>query len=394
MLEGSFIEQSKGRWMQPVLLLLSVLFGWLICWKKMPIRLVVLLPALLSVLLVSSAWLLFDRWRIRIDVVLPLLGVGLQFGGALGLVLYRLRKSRQEISGLFGRYVSQNYVNLLIQKVSEGQGIDGLVAGDRREISVLFSDVRGFTSLSEATDPATVAQILRVYFTGMIRILREEYQATMDKLLGDGLMAFYNAPLPQQDHAARAVRSALAMLQAVAELDLDEILDVDQIGDLGSVGGQERYQLKIGIGINTGLAIIGDLGSETFADYTVLGDSVNLAARLEALNKIYGTSILISEYTYEAVKTEFTCRRVDHVRVKGRVEPVWIYEVMSLASQVTPGQQALCAAYEGALSARDSGDAQLAESELQRLVLRHPDDGPTAYMLSQIRAVQSDSTSS
>lgn len=188
--------------------------------------------------------------------------------------------------------------------------------GESKELTILFSDVRGFTEKSESITPQELAEFLRCYMDPMTEIVFKN-RGTLDKYIGDAVMAFYGAPFPSAVHPQRACRTALQMLEA-----LDHIFDsYPHLLHLSPV--------KIGIGIHTGLAAVGNFGSTYRFSYTVLGDSVNLASRLEGLCKRYGTEVVVSETTYARVKEEFLCRELDQVRVKGKQHPITIYQLLA-----------------------------------------------------------------
>ncbi|RME29005.1 MAG: adenylate/guanylate cyclase domain-containing protein, partial [Deltaproteobacteria bacterium] len=188
------------------------------------------------------------------------------------------------------------------------------LGGERRVLTVMFSDIRGFTSLSEKLDPAALTELLNEYLTPMTEIVLQQ-RGTLDKYIGDALMAFFGAPIAFEHHAHAACSSALQMMERLKELNAQ---------------WKQRGlpELAIGIGINTGEVSVGNMGSARRFDYTVIGDNVNLASRLEGLNKTYGTSIIISQFTREAIGGHFTCRKLDSVRVKGKMQPVDIYELV------------------------------------------------------------------
>ncbi|MCB1303560.1 MAG: adenylate/guanylate cyclase domain-containing protein [Leptospiraceae bacterium] len=188
--------------------------------------------------------------------------------------------------------------------------------GERKNMTVMFTDIRSFTTMSEGMDPATVVHILNEYLSRMVHVVFEE-EGTLDKYIGDAIMAFWNAPLNQPDHATRAVRTGLGMLHELSML-------------------HERWKqegaplLRMGIGIHTGEMIVGNIGSEQRLDYTVIGDNVNLGSRLEGITKTYGVDMLISEATYKAMVAEesqtLPCRLIDLVAVKGKSIPIAVYE--------------------------------------------------------------------
>jgi adenylate cyclase len=179
---------------------------------------------------------------------------------------------------------------------------------------VLFSDIRGFTTISERLDAEHLVALLNEYLTPMTNLVFK-YDGTLDKYMGDAIMAIFGAPVAHPNHPVLACRTALDMMSALKELQ---------------AGWNERGlpALEIGIGINTGPMSVGNMGSEVRFDYTVMGDNVNLGSRLEGTNKQYGTHIIISEYTYEAAKAEVYARELDSVRVKGKREPVRIFELL------------------------------------------------------------------
>ena len=189
------------------------------------------------------------------------------------------------------------------------------LGGSRQEITVFFTDVRGFTSLSESADPNALMQQTSRYFTALTDVIIAG-GGTVDKFIGDAVMAFWNAPIPQHDHCERACRAALLAKKANEAINR-------QFESEGLAPFHTRY------GIHVGEAVVGNLGSSERMNYTVLGNVVNLAARLEGLNKQYDTEILISEEVYERVKGRFRCRYVDNVVAKGMIARTSIYELLA-----------------------------------------------------------------
>ncbi len=218
-------------------------------------------------------------------------------------------RQKRHISNAFGRYLSPT----LVDQLAANPDLLTL-EGEQRELTMLFSDIRGFTSISEKMTAPELGKFLNEYLTPMSDIVMET-RGTVDKFMGDAVMAFWGAPLEDEEHAVHAARTALAMMSRLAELNL-------------------RWQARglpvvdIGIGINTGIVSVGNMGSDTRFDYTVMGDNVNLASRLEGLNKQYGTNILISEFTRTTIGDGFCTRLVDLVRVKGKEQPVRVYELI------------------------------------------------------------------
>jgi adenylate cyclase len=188
------------------------------------------------------------------------------------------------------------------------------LGGERREITVLFTDIRGFTTMSENLDPEALVKLLHDFLNPMSNIIINQ-GGTIDKYMGDAIMALFGAPLMQTGHPRLACRAALEMVGSLAALNRDW-------------AEQGRPPLKVGVGVNTGPVAVGNMGSDRLFDYTAIGDNVNLASRLEGLNKYYGTSILISDFTAKALENGFILRDVDLVRVKGKAKGVRIHELL------------------------------------------------------------------
>ena len=216
-------------------------------------------------------------------------------------------RKKRFIQGAFSHYVSPQVVNQLVKSPDQLT-----LRGEQRDLTVLFADIRNFTNISEKMDSQQLGLFMNRYLTAMGDIIMR-HQGTVDKFIGDAIMAIWGAPLGQEKHAENAVRASIEMIGKLAELQY-----------AGSWKGLPT--IKIGIGINTGTMSVGNFGSDKRFDYTVIGDAVNLASRLEGLNKTYGTGVIISEYTKKALGDKFAYRFLDIVRVKGKEKPVKIYE--------------------------------------------------------------------
>ena len=210
---------------------------------------------------------------------------------------------------LFGQYVSKDVYEQLVANPALAR-----LGGQRREMTVLFSDIRGFTTVSERGQPEEIVGMLNEYFTRMVDLVFA-HKGTLDKFVGDMVMALFGAPLDDPDHADHAVEAALDMIAALAELNT-------------RWKSEGRAELDIGIGINTGAMIAGNIGSDAIMSYTVIGDAVNLGSRLESLNKQYGTRIIISDATRARLSRPYQLRPLGDVVVKGKTQPVAIFEVV------------------------------------------------------------------
>lgn len=278
-------------------------------------------------------------------VIYPMLGIGLTYLGGEAWRNLVVEKKGRQLKKAFSNYVSPD----LVREIEKHP--DKLVlGGEQREISILFSDIRGFTSVSERLTPPELVALLNEYLSPMTRIVLEE-KGTLDKFIGDAVMAIYNAPLDVPDHARHACASAVRMLEKLEQLNQGFV--------------QRGMQpIDIGIGINTGPAVVGNMGADIRFDYTAIGDAVNLASRLEGLNKFYGTHILVSEDTRSRVSDQrFVFREVDRVRVKGKSQPVVMYELMVARQELLPAFEKALALYRDRQfeSARTMFD-ELAES--------------------------------
>jgi adenylate cyclase len=228
--------------------------------------------------------------------------------------------SEKRIKSNLTRYMSKEIVDRVLSEDSQHA-----LGGVRQEVSVLFSDIRSFTTLTEGSTAHEIVAMLNEYFSQMVDAVFK-YRGVLDKFIGDAVMAVFGAPLPLPDHAYLACQTALEMRRLLA------ILNVKRISE-------DKLPIKIGIGISTGEVLCGNIGSEKRMEYTAIGDGVNLASRLEGANKIYGTDIMISEFTYQHVKDQVFVRELDCIQVKGKTEPVRVFEVLSLIGEELAGSK-------------------------------------------------------
>ncbi len=306
MLTGRFLSEAPA-WAGAALvlaagLLLGVMAAQLSPWA-----------AAGAALLTGAALTGLATWLFALGVWVPLVApltaaATATFGGAAWQYVVEGREKRR-VKQLFSRYVSKDVYDQLLANPD-----DARLGGQRRLMTVLFSDIRGFTSVSERGEPEAIVRQLNEYFSRMVPIVFEHH-GTIDKFVGDMIMALFGAPLDDPDHADHAVQSALAMAAELAALNREWEAD-------------GRPTLNIGVGISTGEMVAGNLGSESIMSYTVIGDNVNLGARLESLNKEYGTHVIISEATRQALKGRYDVQALGDVTVKGKSRPVRIHAVV------------------------------------------------------------------
>ncbi len=261
------------------------------------------------------------------------------------------------IRDMFGQYLSPEVVEDLVEDPAKIQ-----LGGEEREMTAYFSDIEGFSTISENLSPTELVHVLNEYLTEMCNIILG-YKGTIDKFEGDAIIAFWGAPAVLDDHAQRACFASIDMNNRLVELR-------DKWRAEGVPG------LKVRMGLNSGPMVVGNMGSEQRLDYTIMGDSVNLAARLEGANKAYGSQMMITEFTYAACTDAVDVRELDLLRVVGKTEPVTVYELLERKNQ-TPGALAdLVEQFEKGLLHYKAGDFVLAKDEFEACLKIVPGDGP------------------
>ena len=308
-----------------------------------------------------GAFVFADIW---VNVTFPMLFIGIDYLTITSYKYFTEEKQKRGIKKAFQHYVSATVVDEMLQRADTLK-----LGGERKHLTVLFSDIRGFTPISEKMSPEALVAFLNEYLTEMTDIVMK-HGGTVDKYMGDAIMAFYGAPVALEEHASQACQTAVDMILRLRQLGVDW-------------EARGLPPIQVGVGINTGDMNVGNMGSRERFDYTVMGDHVNLASRLEGLNKYYGTSIIISEYTYNTCtacrEQSWTVRELDTVRVKGRNEPVTIYELIGYGHFYEQKQE-LAHAFKEALHLYKERQWQQAQAQLQAILQRNPADGPaTVY---------------
>jgi adenylate cyclase len=306
---------------------------------------------------------------VRLPVAAPTLTLAIL---AAAVTTYRLalaHRQRRMIRRAFEHYVAPVIVEEILADPRRLK-----LGGDTYEATVLFSDLVDFTAIAEGLSPAELRDCLSRYFHAMTTALLAE-RATIDKFIGDAIMAFFGCPVRNPEHPLQACRAALAMGEAL-----------DELNRLESARG--RGPLRMRIGINTGPVVAGNIGTEEIFNYTVLGDAVNLASRLEGVNKEYGTAILIGEDTFGRIGSALETREIDWIRVKGRTRPVAIYEVAALAGALPSSRTVVFEAYSQGLARYRARDFVGARSAFERALERDPSDGPSRTFLGRLEEYQ------
>jgi adenylate cyclase len=316
-----------------------------------PLRATALTLATLAVMLGVSQWL----W-VSANLVVPMaagvLLVGLLYALNMSWGYFVVSRTKRQFTDLFGQYVPPELVEEMARN-PESYSMEGR----NEELTVLFADIRSFTSLSEGMDPKELTHLMNDYLGAMTDVIRAQ-RGTLDKYIGDAIMAFWGAPVSDPEHARHAVLTALAMQQSVTAL-------------AEPFRARGWPPLQIGIGINTGVMTVGDMGSPVRKAYTVMGDAVNLGSRLEGITKEYGVGIVVGEQTREKI-ADISFRELDRVRVKGKDEPVAIYEPLGLTAELPAATLDELKLWQHALRLYRARDWDQAELQMYNLSQRSP----------------------
>ncbi|WP_420209088.1 CHASE2 domain-containing protein [Candidatus Electronema sp. JC] len=304
--------------------------------------------------IVFSVWML-ERHRFLVDMVTPVAASLLLFSVLTFINYFVEEKEAQRLRSAFAQYLSPEVVEELVKNQDSV-----VLTGEERELTILFSDIRSFTSMAERMRPEALCAFLNEYLTPMTAAVMNR-RGTVDKFIGDAVMAFWNAPLTTPSHARHACECALAMLNELEALNLSWLK-------------RGLPAIRIGIGIHCGMARVGNMGSQQRFEYTVIGDTVNLASRLEGLTKLYGAEIIVSGAVFDALEPEgqFLFRRVDTVRVVGKSEPVAIYQLLGEREHIVLTEKFLL--HNAALALYSSGDFHEAGQLFARLAEQQPEE--------------------
>jgi adenylate cyclase len=338
-LQGDFIRESR-QWLNLLILFAAVSLTVMVCLFSNRVLLPVGATVLTAAAVIAAAFIAYDRGNLWLPILAPSAGIAAAF---IGVTLYNYAtegSQKRFIKSAFSQYLSPKVIDQIIADPSQLK-----LGGEKREMTAIFTDVRSFSTISEALgDPQKLVELLNHYLTRMSNIVLDN-QGTIDKYEGDAIIAFFGAPVHLDNHAALACRSAVMMKKAEAGINREAL-------ELGLItGAVMEAMVKKGIlkslddpcpmftrlGINTGDMVVGNMGTPSKMDYTIMGNAVNLAARLEGVNKQYNTGgILLSEYTRDHIGDEFVVRPLSRVRVVGINTPLRLYELLDIRQDAPP----------------------------------------------------------
>lgn len=364
-LKGEFIREFYGPVIViPIIIILSLLTS-VISSRTNAFAGLIFTLLLISFYLLSGIYLFRNH-----DMLVDLSAVSLSVLAAFFLteVANFVMASRQKafLLGAFGQYLSPKVIADLMKHPSKLKP-----GGERKIMTAFFSDIKGFSGIAEKLSPEKLVSLLNEYLGEMCDIIGM-YEGVVDKFQGDAVMAFWGAPVETGKHAALACRASLVMQKKLL-----------QLREKWQKGG--KYELFVRMGINSGPMVVGNLGSNRRMNYTVMGDTVNLASRLEGTNKLYGTNILISEYTHHLVKDEFESRELDIIKVVGKNEPVIIHELIDLKGSVGENIVKGVEIFESAIELYRKRQFEEATETFRQVLNFIPEDPPTKLYLNRCR---------
>jgi adenylate cyclase len=358
-----FIRRGPGEYLMDIAFILLFSLGAGIFFSVLdPLRATLLLGSSLF-LFFCFTYSLFAHYRIWVADFLPMTTLSITYAGIVSYRFFFEEGEKKKVRAAFSQYM---HPAVIAQMLSDPKGIH--LGGEEKELTALFADILGFTTLSETLTPAQLVELLNEYLNEMTAVIFKHW-GTLDKYIGDAIMAFWGAPYPQPDHALRACQTGLDMITALHRLQ---------------EGWQARGvpRIDIGIGINSGSMLVGNMGSKGRKNYTIMGDSVNLASRLEGINRQFGTRLIISEGTFLQVQDQVIARELDLIRVKGKTHPVKVYELLALTADAQLYSD-LVRRFEKGLAAYRSGQWLEAIEIFQELLRDHPQDGPSQVFIER-----------
>ena len=312
------------------------------------------------------AWIVFHRTALVVPIIAPSIAGLLAFLGSTSYVSIVEGREKRMIKGAFGKYLAPAVVEELMNDPSRLK-----LGGDRRHISMLFSDLAGFTSMSEVLEPQKLVAVLNEYLHEMAEIVKAE-GGMVDKYIGDAIMALYGAPNALPDHAVRCCKTAVRMQRRL-----------DELNGLWKQQDSSWPSLAVRIGINTGDPVVGNIGGAEKIDYTALGDSVNLAARLEPACKNYGVGIMIAQRTRDEAGDAIQVRELDMLAVYGKKEPIRVFELLGMRGDRLGDKQEVLRQYDSGLKAFRDRDFELALQYFKAALELDENDGPSALYVSR-----------
>lgn len=320
----------------------------------------------ITVVVFAAGGAFFILTQSYFPVLTPVLSTFFTFLTIVGIKFVQTAQERSFIRSAFSHYLSSDVISQIISDPSKLR-----LGGEKKYLTAFFTDIKGFSSISEALDPTDLVKLLNNYLTEMSDIILD-LRGTIDKFEGDAIISFFGAPIEFEDHAGRACRAAVRMKKAERVIN-DQIM-------------QEQLSpspLYTRIGINTGNMVVGNMGTAQKMDYTMMGNSVNLAARLEGVNKQYGTWTLVSETTRNDAGDEFAFRELDRVRVVGIDQPVRLYELVDEKAMLDAETKQLLEAFSEAMEYFENRDWQQALNHFQEVLKIRPEDGPTQFYVKR-----------
>jgi adenylate cyclase len=364
-LTQSFLDNAPWWYSAILALILSGGAAYLLYMLKRPLLSIILGGSIVVVIVILIS-LFFILTSVYLNLLTPSLAVFFTFLVLTILNFLETAREKIYIRDAFSKYLSADVVNELILDPSKLN-----LGGEEKHLTAIFTDVKGFSSISEQLTPSQLVQLLNSYLTEMSNIIMEQ-RGTIDKYEGDAIICFFGAPIPLEDHAYQACLSAVRMKK------MEKILNKDLLKENLSPG-----PLLTRIGINTGPMVVGNMGTVENMDYTIMGNAVNLASRLEGVNKIYGTWIIMSENTYMECGKQFTTRKLDSVRVVNIKQPVRLYELIDEKDGMDAKLKEAFGVYNAALELFEKRDWDKAHRRFKEVIRLLPDDGPSGFFIKR-----------